>query len=278
LLQLKYSDFYSQTDNIIPAAEVITSTGIPLTALMIQTFCGVCSTAKTKFKKKSIDRQKSEEIRTFICRYKKRSRHLRKVLSYSIPVEIPHNIVKFANNMDIVINESQSKTLNGLWTNNFFDNQTKTFIFKLHNNTLGYNATVAHFVRGHSPNCTFCDLARDQNINAENGLHLFLECEHVEGTVNYVMEKFTREVGFEYSRREFFATFERRNYSCAKNFLLTFFSKLVMKVIWDFRNHYSHLDRTKCWSVLSEELVTLKHSNKKFETLLNIAGFNIENP
>jgi hypothetical protein len=217
---LKYSDFYSPTDSIIPAADVITATGIPLSAFMIQTIRDVCVSAKIKFKEKSIDRKKSVELRTFICRHKKGSSHLRNVLSYSDPVEIPHNIVKFANNMDIIINESQSKTLNGMWKNNFFDNQTKTFIFKLHNNTLGYNAAVAHFVRGHSPNCTFCDLARDQNINAENGLHLFLDCEHVEGTINYVMEKFTRVVGFEFSRREYFLTFERRNYSSAKNLLL----------------------------------------------------------
>jgi hypothetical protein len=128
LLQLKYSDFYSQTDNIIPAADVITATGIPLSAFVIQTIRGVCASAKIKFKEKSIDRKKSVELRTFICRYKKGSSHLRKVLSYSVPVEIPHNIVKFANNMDIIINESQSKTLNGMWKNNFFDSQTKTFI------------------------------------------------------------------------------------------------------------------------------------------------------
>jgi hypothetical protein len=212
LLNLKYSDFYTATDNIIPAADIITSTGIPLTAFMVQTIRGVCNSAKIKFKEKSIDRKKTIEIATYIFRNKKGSSHLRKVLCYSTPIETPHNIVKFSNSMDIVINETQSKALNCMWTNNFFSNQTKTFIFKLHNNTLGYNAAV----RGHSPNCTFCDIAGDQNINVETGLHLFHECEQVEDTVNYIFDMFTGTNSFEYSRRGFFSTFERRTYSIAK--------------------------------------------------------------
>ncbi len=91
----------------------------------------------------------------------------------------PHNINKFALNMDIIISGSQSTFLNALWTNNFFDNNMKMFLFKLHNNTLGYNNAVAHFVAGHSPCCTFCDAAGDADINPETGLHLFFDCAHV---------------------------------------------------------------------------------------------------
>ena len=39
-------------------------------------------------------------------------------------------------------NLSQSRSLGKLWTVPFFDNELKTFIFKLHNNTLGYNYTI----------------------------------------------------------------------------------------------------------------------------------------
>ncbi len=62
LLNLKYSDFYSVTDNIILAADVITRTGIPLTAFMVQTIQGVCNSAKIKFKEKSAVRQKSVDL------------------------------------------------------------------------------------------------------------------------------------------------------------------------------------------------------------------------
>jgi hypothetical protein len=243
---------------------------------MIQTIRGVCTSAKTKFNEKAVDRKKTVDLATYIFRRRKGSSHLRKVLCYNAPIETPHNIVKFSTSMDIVINETQSRTLNSIWTNNFFSNQTKTFLFKLHNNTLGYNAAVAHFVRGHSPNCTFCDVVGDQNINAETGLHLFLECEQTEGTVNYKFDMFTGINGFEYSRQEYFSTFERRNFSIAKNYLLTIISKLIMKILWDCRNHFCTPDRLKCWSVLLDELKLLKKSNKKFETLLETSGFNID--
>jgi hypothetical protein len=135
---------------------------------------------------------------------------------------------------------------------------------------------VAHFVRGHSPNCTFCDVVGDQNIYAETGLHLFLECEQAEDTANYIFDKFTGINGLEYSRREYFSTFERRNFSIAKNYLLTIILKLIMKIIWDCRNHFCIPDRLKCWSVISDELKFLKKNNKKFENLLEISGFNID--
>jgi hypothetical protein len=275
ILNLKYSDFYTVTDNMIPAVDIIANTGIPLSVLMIQTLRGVCTSAKTKYNKKAVDSKKTVDLSTFIYRKRKGSSHLRKVLCYIAPTEIPHNIVKFSTSMDIVINETQSRNLNSIWTNNLFSNQTKTFLFKLHNNTLGYNVAVAHFVRGHSPNCTFCDIVGDQNINAETGLHLFLECEQVEGTVNHIFDMFTGTNGFEYSRREYFSTFERRNFSIAQNYLLTIVSKLIMKIIWDCRNHSCTPDRLKCWSVISDELKFLKKSNKKFENLLEVSGFNI---
>ncbi len=82
------------------------------------------------------------------------------------------NINKFANNMDIIISGEQSRVLNSLWTKNYFSNQDRTFLFKLYNNTLGYNNAVAHFVQGHTPYCTFCDLSRSPDPNYETPVHL----------------------------------------------------------------------------------------------------------
>jgi hypothetical protein len=68
LLNLKYSDFYLVTDNIILAADVISRTGIPLTAFMVQTIRGVCNSAKIKFKEKSAVRQKSVDLTFFVIK------------------------------------------------------------------------------------------------------------------------------------------------------------------------------------------------------------------
>jgi hypothetical protein len=170
---LKYSDFYTNQDVMIPAETVIAATGIPLTVLMIQTLRGVCGVARTKYSKKELSERVCVDVRTFMLRGKKGSKRFRMLMAIGGCTDVPHNISKFARNMDIIINGSQSAFLNSLWTNNYFNNNMKTFLFKFHNNTLGYNNAVAHFVRRHSPECTFCDAARDVNVNPETGLHLF---------------------------------------------------------------------------------------------------------
>jgi hypothetical protein len=149
---------------------------------------------------------------------------------------VSQNIRKFANNLDIVINAEQSKALNGIWTNNIFSNQEKTFFFKLYNNTLGYNMAVAHFVRGHSPNCTFCDMLRIQEQHPENALHLFFDCECVSSIIDLLFQRLTSMATFTVGRREFFTVFERAEFGIAKNRALTLISKFVTKYIWDCRN------------------------------------------
>lgn len=87
------------------------------------------------------------------------------------PVEnIPHNMVKFSETTETVIGLDSSKFLNGIWNRSCLSNQMRTFLFKLHNNTAGYNNAVAHFVPGHSPNCTFCDIIGNQEIIDETSV------------------------------------------------------------------------------------------------------------
>jgi hypothetical protein len=173
LYKLKYCNFYDERDNIISMDDIRTTTGLNLTDLQIFMFRGACTVAKVKYKKKDPHLEKTVDIVTFFFRRKKGSSYIRSLLYNHVMQEIPHNINKFANNLDIIINGVQAKFLNKLWTNNIFSNEEKTFFFKLHNNTLGYNHAVAHFVRGHSPLCTFCDIARSVEQNVENPLQLY---------------------------------------------------------------------------------------------------------
>ncbi len=184
----------------------------------------------------------------------------------------PHNINKFAQNMDIIINGTQSAFLNALWTNNFFNNNTKTFFFKLHNNTLGYNNAVSHFVAGHSPCCTFCDAAGDADVNAETGLHLFFECVHVSDIVDDIFNRVNGDANFQFSRREYFSTFERRNFSHAKNMMLTIISKLIIKTLWDFKLRFSEPTLDNVWENIHDTVSTLKTNNTKFSKLWEASG------
>jgi hypothetical protein len=98
-----------------------------------------------------------------------------------------------------------------MWANTALGNGTRTFIFKLHNNTAGYNLAVSHFVRGHSPNCTFCDILGIQEINNETPLHLFFQCSVVENLTNQIFSWILEE-NVEISRQEFFTVFNRANF------------------------------------------------------------------
>jgi hypothetical protein len=270
---LKYSDFYTNQDVMIPAETVIAATGVPLTAMMIQTLRGVCGVARTKYIKKELSERVCVDIRTFLTRGKRGSKRFRMLLTGGCCSEIPHNINKFARNMDIIVNGEQSAFLNSLWTNNFFNNNMKTFLFKFHNNTLGYNCAVAHFVRGQSPDCTFCNIAGDGNINIETGAHLFYECTYASTVIDSIFSRVTNVDNFAYSRRELFTTFERRDFTFSKNMALTILSKLVIKTLWDCKLRFCLPSVEDCWDLIQEEISALKSTNKKFLKIWNNTNF-----
>ena len=131
----------------------------------------------------NLARQSLEDFNTFCSKYKKGSGLFKNLLKTTGNDYVPHNIIKFIKNTDSVIELKESGALNCLWTLNMWDNATKTFIFKLHNNSLGYNLNVSKFVRGHSPLCTFCSLTRNPDDKRETLLHLFYQCRHVEPVI-----------------------------------------------------------------------------------------------
>jgi hypothetical protein len=165
-----------------------------------------------------------------------------------------------------------------LWTNNIFSNQEKTFIFKLHNNTLGYNNAVAHFVRGHSPFCTLCTLANNNEQAVETPLHLFFECQYVSPTMENFFKRITGNMGFLFSRREFLATFERRNFGYGKNIILTVVLKLFMKYIWDCRNRSCLPQEDHCWEIITNKISDLIENNSKFGKLWRASDLTLQHP
>jgi hypothetical protein len=275
LYKLSYSDFYTDNDVIIPAEIVVANTGVPFTVMMIQTLRGVCTVAKRKYSKAELGQQVGVDVRTFLLRSKRGSKRVRQIMSHRNLTDTPHNINKFANNMDIIINGNQAVFLNALWTNNFFDNNMKTFLFKLHNNTLGYNVAVAHFVAGHSSCCAFCDAAGDADVNVETGLHLFYECIHISTIIDEIFSRITSIGNFAYSRREYFSTFERREFGVARNLMLTIVSKLIMKILWDCKLRFAKPTLDICWELFHETISTLRNNNKKFLTLWNSSGLTL---
>jgi nitrate reductase cytochrome c-type subunit len=272
LFQLKYSDFYTDDGVVIDDMLVRESTGINFNALQLFRIRGACSTAKIRYKKHDINMQKGVNIVTFLHRRKRGSSHLRKLAYPTVPETIPHNINKFSDNLDIVITLEQSKYLNSLWTNSMFTSKERTFFFKLHNNTLGYNVSVAHFVRGHSPFCTFCDLAGSQEQNRETPLHIFYDCNCISTIIERVYQRLTNNPDFMFSRREYFATFDRRELSYAKNTILTIVGKLLIFYIWDCRNRNYLPGLENCWYSIKDRISILCNTNRNFNKLWESSG------
>jgi hypothetical protein len=90
--------------------------------------------------------------------------------------------------------------------------------------------------------------------------------------VDDIFDRITAVENFEYSRREYFTTFERRDFSHAKNLVLTIVSKFIMKVLWDCKLRFAKPTVEVCWEFICESISTLKANNKKFLTLWNSSG------
>ena len=137
-----------------------------------------------------------------------------------------------------MINLNQSRSLGKLWTVPFFDNALKTFIFKLHNNTLGYNYTVSKFVRHHPDTCTFCDIRETDDEVRETPIHLFFQCASAEPIVENIFRWALEEEYNIMTRMDYFGGFEGENKN--RNNSLNILGITVKKYLWDCK-HFKKL-------------------------------------
>jgi hypothetical protein len=107
----------------------------------------------------------------------------------------------------------------------------KAFLFKMHNNILGLNNRVAHFADV-PPTCTFCTLARRNDAENEDTLHLFYACPYTERIlVEFFSWAFHTEHRYTITRSNLFTIYEDLNgrQSMAK----TLIAKTFLRYIWD---------------------------------------------
>jgi hypothetical protein len=170
---LKINDVISEDGSRIAYADFSAATGILCIENKIMVMSDACIALISRNRKdKNFDKTVCD-IKNFMCRVKQGSKHIRKVLNPVPSGTVPHNLLKFAESTEIVIDSEASILINGLWGKWFLDKGTRTFLFKLHNNTIGTNARLSHFVRNHLRICTFCALTRNPYDKDENPLHLF---------------------------------------------------------------------------------------------------------
>ena len=226
----------------------------------------------TKFKNDSAQ-QTSEKFVTFFNKFKRGSKIFKNCLTPVNEDYVPHNIVKYSKTTDSVIQIKQSIGLNTLWTENHFDNSTKSFIFKLHNNSLGYNLMVSKFVRGHSPLCTFCSINRNPEDERETPLHLFFQCEMVEPVIELVFRHFLGDDYRRMERKHYFGGFEFENNF--KNFALLHVNILTKKFIWNCRNGRVIPTAEGCLSYIINKIRFFFSLSKKFRKWWEKCEINI---
>ncbi len=181
---LKVSDILLEDGTPRELDSFCNNTGIQIKEGKFRVMRDAVVDASERYRKNSILDKTTADASTFLCRVKKGSRHIQKILSPAKSDTVPHNIVKFGETTDCFFNNEESPLINGLWGKSFFDNATRTFLFKLHNNTLGINSRTAHFVRNQSRTCTFCELTQNPDPEAyETVLHLFFQCRSTEPVV-----------------------------------------------------------------------------------------------
>jgi len=221
-------------------------TGIILPLLKFNKLSRLATNAIVKHRKLDKNEQKTDNVKNFCMRIRRGSKRYRKIITGKVSSVISTNMTRYAEILDQVINLKSSVRLNGLWGSSYLDNSTRTFIFKLHNNLLGINTRVAHFVRNHSRACTFCTVLQDPDDNPESIIHLFFECNSVE---NMLIDFFSwlsiTGVNHHISPRDFFQGFEL---NCVnKNRVLDLITIIVKKYIWDCKVRFTvpRLDHLK---------------------------------
>jgi hypothetical protein len=272
ILRLKVKDFYVDKNTLVSFENFRVNFNLELTREQFNKLKDMCKMAKTKYSKSDPNKEKCLDISDFMNRKKRGSKRYRKMLIGDIESYIPHNMVKYSETTETVIDLETSKKLNTLWANTALGNNTRTFLFKLHNNTLGYNQAVSHFVRGHSPNCTFCDILGNQDINPESPLHLFFQCQAVENLTNEIFS-WILDIDTVVSRQEFFTLFNRADHR--KNDALNIFSKIVLKYYWDCKQRFCLPNLENAKTVLKSEQKILTSCNKKIFKIMDNSGIDL---
>jgi hypothetical protein len=162
----------------IPKREFVRNTGIEFDMATWRKLDNIRSAAITRYGQN--ENLTCQSFENFVDTWKRGSKRIRKILCAGKTDFIPHNIMEFSENTEIVINLETSKEVNKLWCKNFLSNDIRVFAFNLHNNTLPVNVILSHFARDVGRNCTFCDLTFNPEEEPETIIHLFFNCNIVD--------------------------------------------------------------------------------------------------
>jgi len=228
--RLKFSMIWER-DGFKTFNEVRDLTGLDLSNQKIIGLRGLCDIANERYRNTEPERE-SKTITTFVNGIRKGSKKFRKILKGRVSEGITPNVQKFADNTETIISAIDSKILNAAWNVSFFTNQFRTFLFKLHNNILGYNSMVSRFVRNIEPYCTFCSITRNPDLENENVLHLFFTCPTIEPIITEFFSNYRLQTGA-IRRQDYFGILVDGNLNSSERFGFFIVTSLVKFYVWE---------------------------------------------
>ena len=266
-------------DNILNADGTVKSkiefengTGVLLSEIKYNKLRGMALSSVRKYAKNALFEKKTDTVQNFLMRIKKGSKTIRKIIQGTHNCVVSANILKYAELTENFINAEESRILNGSWGPGYLHNSTRTFIFKLHNNTLGLNSRVAHFVRNHPSTCTFCDINGIPEENLESTKHLFFDCPSVENLItDFYTWVLSEEQPRYISRKEFFVGF---NFDCEnKNKVLHLINLLVKKFIWECKLRFTLPALVDLKNTVASEMHRIFHTNSRMRKNITRSNF-----
>jgi hypothetical protein len=215
------------------------------------------------------------DLITFCNRFKRGSKPFRRIITGNLRDEIPRNINTFAENSQTIIGLEMGRKINGLWGFTYFSSEMRTFLFKMHNNILGLNNRVAHFIRDHSPICTFCRILMRGDAPNEDTLHLFYDCPSVENLRDrFFVWAYREDVRYVISRKDLFLVqvIGNTNTVNSSTIIRTIIAKLFLKYIWDSRCRYSLPTLEEAKENIISEILAIKNASTAIRGHLNDSG------
>ena len=275
ITQIKFRELLDVNYLMISHQTLLARTGINLTELKYNKLRGLVNSCQVKYRKLEEKEKTSRSIQHFFSKIKKGSKKIRKIISLKNNEEISPNMLKFAEITDTIVNLDSSRRLNAVWDFSAFDNTMKTFIFKFHNNQLGINSRVAHFVRGHNRNCTFCTINRIEEDNSESITHLFFDCTITENLLeNFYAKVFNLPYRMA-TRTEFFVGFE--NVVESEKKLLDLLTFLAKKFIWDSKVRFTIPTIENLLIFVNSEMARIVKCNRNVSHYVNNSNFLANN-
>jgi hypothetical protein len=106
----------------------------------------------------------------------------------------------------------------------------------------------------------------------ETPLHLFFSCVSIEPFIENMFKWFVNDDTFEFSRTEFFTTFDRADLSTSKNYMLIVFSKLLQKFVWDSKQRHTIPCLIHCKVHIGTETTSMSETSGKFRKIFQQSG------